>query len=208
VENRQVLKIMNKVFILLLFLFVSLIHPLCKASASGGWIIYHESKFTGKIIDAETKEAIEGAVVVAVYHLRKYGIGAGIMSDSLAVDAKEVLTNSKGEFHIPSHTFCSLWPFAKGETTEFIIYKPGYTAFPSFDYPKYLPDSKLLGLDLKEKADLFKKGVIVELAKLVNQEERLSNIPSRPINMRSSKLPLLFKAINDERKKFHLGEVK
>ena len=36
-------------------------------SCFAGWLIYHKPAFRGRIIDAETKKPIEGAVVVAKY---------------------------------------------------------------------------------------------------------------------------------------------
>jgi len=168
------------------------------AFASCGWIIYHESAFKGKVIDAETKEPIEGAVVVAVYHIRKYGIGAGIMSDSTVVGVKEDLTNKKGEFFIPSHTFCSLWPFAIGETTEFVIYKHEYTSFPSFDYPRYFPDSPLLKVDILTLSEIFKKGVTVELMKLRTWEERYKANMISISDIPKTKWPILAQMIEKE----------
>ena len=38
------------------------------------WPIYHKPEFKGKVIDAETKEPIEGAVVVVVYNKITYAI--------------------------------------------------------------------------------------------------------------------------------------
>ena len=38
------------------------------------WMGYHKPEFHGKVIDAETKEPIEGAVVVAVYEKKSIGI--------------------------------------------------------------------------------------------------------------------------------------
>jgi hypothetical protein len=37
------------------------------APCPASWLIYHKSEFKGKVTDAETKQPIEGAVVVAKY---------------------------------------------------------------------------------------------------------------------------------------------
>lgn len=174
------------------------------ASAGSGWIIYHESAFKGKVIDTETKEPIEGAVVVAIYRIREYSF---VESNTMAKDVKEVLTNKNGEFYIPSHTFLSFYPIAKGEAPAFIIYKPGYSTFGGLYYYNYFPDSPLRE-DIYTLAEFFKKGVTVELMRLKTKEERLDNIPSSPTDMRSKKLPLLYRAINKENKRFGLGEIK
>ena len=149
------------------------------------------------------------------------------MSDSLAVDAKEVLTNGKGEFHIPSHTFFSLWPFASGESTEFIIYKSGYGNFPDLQivpsgltpgdeqtfFSREIGSEGELEMWAKEKDGLHLRRSkvsfgIVELPKLKIKEERLKAIPSTPTDIRAKELPLLYKMMNEENKRFGLGEVR
>ena len=50
-------------------------------SQSYAWLIYHKPEFRGKVMDAETKEPIEGAVVVVAYSRRS----AGIAGDDVSV---------------------------------------------------------------------------------------------------------------------------
>ena len=71
--------------------------------SNAGWLIYHKPEFKGKVIDAETKEPIEGAVVVVVYnkHSLLSGPGGGYSS---VIKVKEALTDQNGEFHFPSYT--------------------------------------------------------------------------------------------------------
>ena len=40
---------------------------------ASGWLIYHDSPYKGKVVDAETNQPIEGAAVVAVWYLERYG---------------------------------------------------------------------------------------------------------------------------------------
>ena len=49
---------------------------------------------------------------------------------------------------------------------------------------------------------------VVELPKVQTKKERLRAMPGGPGGLRSKQLPLLYKAINEERKRFGLGEVK
>ena len=95
---------------------------------SFAWLIFHKPEYKGKIVNAETQEPIEGAVVVAVYNTRSIiGGPAGLLYNTIHV--KEVLTDKKGEFLIPSYTTI-MGPNSKERRTEFIIYKPGYGRFP------------------------------------------------------------------------------
>src|SRR3990172_6905256 len=98
--------------ITLLFLLVNYEYTI----AGGPW--------KGKIIDIETKEPLEGAVVLAVWE-RVYRTPAG--ASSYFYEAKEVLTDKEGKFEIPSYTPINLVPiisYMRGPL--FTIFKPGY----------------------------------------------------------------------------------
>jgi len=110
---------------------------------------------------------------------------------------KEVLTDKKGEFNISPHIYFDPYPVAIGDTTTFIIYKPGHEAFRG-----------LSGISLPEEEMLFRKGLTVKLRRLETKEDRLKTIPGGPGNMGANELPLLYKAINEEGKRFGLGEVR
>lgn len=184
---------------------------------SFAWLIYHKPEFRGRVIDAETKEPIEGAVVVAVYN--KYTISP-IERYSSVIDAKETLTDKNGEFYFPSYSTL-IQPFSGEGLARFIIYKPGYGNFP---------DKQITPIGVSDDETFFSKGIgktgeleglvdrkiamikvtfgIVELPKLKTREERLRAIPSSPTDIRSKELPLLYRAINEEGRRFGLGEVK
>jgi hypothetical protein len=68
---------------------------------SAGWIVFHKPAYKGKLIDAETKEPIEGAVVVAIYQKSPFISGPAGGSSSI-VKVKESLSDKNGEFIIPS----------------------------------------------------------------------------------------------------------
>lgn len=92
------------------------------------WMVYHKPAFKGKVIDAETKEPIEGAVVVVIYE--KYPIISGPGGGSASImNIKEFLTDKNGEFYAPSYTTI-IQPFSIEAYASFIIFKPGYGSFP------------------------------------------------------------------------------
>ncbi|MEK7846623.1 MAG: hypothetical protein AAB257_06635, partial [Nitrospinota bacterium] len=116
-------------FLLALIIGCIFINGVTKSYA-GGWLIYSKPEFKGKVIDAETKEPIEGAVVVAVYS--KQAIRIEPESVGITIDVKESLTDKDGDFRIPSY-ITIIDPFAWSKPVTFIIFKPGYGSFPN-DY--------------------------------------------------------------------------
>ncbi len=144
--------------------------------ASSGWIIYYESTFKGKVIDVETLEPIEGAVVAAIYDVTVLG---PLDSGSDTADVQETLTDSNGEYHISSNIFFYPWPFTLGgEETTFIIYKPGYGTYPGYNtfliYPvkETLRDlaSRVLGISNKDM-----EGIVFEKVMTDKEERNLYN---------------------------------
>lgn len=160
---------------------------LCSVTPSHAlwWMVYHKPEFKGKVIDAETKEPIDGAVVVVTYskHIFRFMPESG----SFIFDVREALTDKEGDFYIPSYTTV-IDPLAWEEWARFIIFKPGYGSFPNYHVspPK-------LGVNPEE---FFSKGRIgeegeivwlsqkikvtfgvVELPKLKTREERIKALP-------------------------------
>jgi len=90
----------------------------CEAS----WLIFHKPEFRGKIVDIETHEPIEGAVVVAIYRKEEMSIADSVDID---IDAREALTDRNGDFVIPSYT-TFINPLSWSIPVQFIIFKPGY----------------------------------------------------------------------------------
>lgn len=98
---------------------------------SYAWIIYHKPALKGRVIDAETKEPIEGAVVVAAYNEGIFGFAEGI---TRFLDIQETVTKSNGEFYIPSYTTLTLNPLSISSDVEInIIFKPGYGSYPQYN---------------------------------------------------------------------------
>jgi len=119
--------------------------------------------FHGQVIDAEAQEPITGAAVLALYYKSTPGVGGSV---SLAVDAQETLTDSKGEFHIPSGM--RWFSFYRGFTEErIIIFKPGYGAFPSHRESKEVRETK------------GTRSIVYYLPKLKTSEERKQNVRMR-----------------------------
>jgi len=215
---------LKKVLIIfLIFFIVPLLVNLFSFKKFSGFLLFHKPAFRGKVIDAETKEPIESAVVVAVYQKYFYGIGTGGYSS--VVNVKETLTDENGKFFFSSYSTIIL-PFSKEYYATFIIYKPGYGRLPHNRIHSLSRVSRETGEKYFFAENFGKKGKvrvfeyrkrnslrevtfgIVERMPLKTRKERLRAIPGGPTDIRSKELPLLFKAMNEENRRFGLGEVK
>ncbi len=191
---------MRKLIALMAALFV-----LLSSASAFGWLIYHKPAFRGRIIDAETKAPIEGAVVVVLYW-KVYIMGGPGGPRSTILDAKETLTDSNGEFHFPS--FIAFTPFSHEDCARFIIYKPGYM---SSEGPAYLRGYPLVELffatDVIGKEGEIRygqekwKGILgmTELDRVKTFTERRRTVPSRPFEF-SKELPIFFEVVAKEHK--------
>lgn len=198
--------IVSFIIALTIFTFVTPSHALW-------WMAYHKPAFKGKVIDAETKEPIEGAVVVAVYTKTSMGIAE---SYSVTINVREALTDKNGEFYIPSYATI-IQPLSWEDKATFIIFKPGYGSFPG--YPQTPSGLKPIDHEIFFSKDTFgKEGElelwvkgekkpelkkfeltfgIVELPKLKTREERLKAEPGHITDARD-KTPILNKLIDEE----------
>ncbi len=83
-------------------------------------LVYYEGDYHGKVIDAETLQPIEGAVVLGVWSKGYHGAG-GIAHEYY--DARETVTDKNGEF-----TIKGMGPRAVThlEKMDIVIFKVGY----------------------------------------------------------------------------------
>jgi len=205
----------------------TLIIAILVATSEAGWLIYHKPEFRGRVIDAETKEPIEGAVVVVVYYKQSLisGPGGGY---STVIKVKETLSDKKGEFYFSSYTTL-IQPNSVEDDARFIIYKPGYGNFPgqrksppigmpSGDIETFFSKEtgsrgnvEILVIKDRNKSEWKLVNItfgIVELPKRTTREERLQAITFPSGDVGSKELPLLYKVINEENKRYGLGVVK
>lgn len=98
----------------------------------GGWLIYHDGPYTGKVVDEETNQPIEGSAIVALWYIQRYGGAGGPVAKLL--EAKEAVTNKNGEFTIPSMIGFHWWPFSTLDEPNVIVFKPGYRTYKDYNY--------------------------------------------------------------------------
>lgn len=181
---------MAKIIVLSIFIF-SLVSLSVPAKAAGPW--------KGRIIDIETKEPIESAVVLSVWE-RVYRTPAG--PNSYFYEAKEVLTDKEGRFEISSYTPINLFPlisYIRGP--KFTFFKPEYLSLSSVDFGDFfLQGTKEAPVERKDiggKTIRFAPGVL-ELPRLKTREERKLNLYSLPPSIPDDKMPKLIQLMNEE----------
>lgn len=159
----------------------------------------NDRTFNGKVIDFETKEPIEGAVVVAIWYEARATIAG---RDTRLKDVKEALTDKNGEWSIvgpegrnydllPGLSFLTGIYFTK--EPEFIIFKPGYCSWPKGFSINACKGMK--SIDVGESMD----GKTVKLPKLTNKEDRIMSKPAPEGEKEDwKKQKLLIKLIREE----------
>jgi len=138
--------------------------------------------YHGRVIDAETKQPIIDAAVLAIWQQRAPAPHPIITYH----DALETLTDLNGNFTIPGMVGVPTDPNAVIDEPRFTIFKPGYEAVGG---RRLKPVPLAVQEDLKVKDNVYEQNgiIVVELKRLTTREERLSNL--RTLSSFSSCLP-------------------
>lgn len=159
--------------------------------------------YRGLVRDFETREPIEGAVVVVVWY-QQYYTPAGRSAEFY--DAVEVLTDKDGKFYVPWY-FKFYYPpiISYLDDPQFTIFKPEYGVYPGYQispvsqtsYNAFFFKKKLGSLDKRMPGDFMG---FVELRKLRTREERLRSLDRLPpgINVPYNKMRTLIELMNKE----------
>lgn len=169
--------------------------------AVAGCGFYRAPAFKGTLLDADTKQPIEGAVVVAQYEKETMNIFGGGSGNSI-INVRETLTDKDGRFRIPSYT-TFVDPLSWQSYIVIIIFKPGYVNL-GYDLSKYFSvkeqkqDEYPWSKELKVK---FPGNGVVELPRVKTREDRLKVLqdvdipgPGVPAKM----MPILIRVYNEE----------
>lgn len=156
--------------------------------------VYGAGPWKGRIVDIETKEPIEGAVVVAVWY-RVWRTPAGGVSEYYEI--QEILTDKEGDFEMPSYIPINLLPilsYIKGP--EFIIFKPGYRSLSGRHLEENIIDNPS---EFDREGIMYKLSPgLIELPKLKTREERLKASMIGLTDYTAKELPLLYNALKEE----------
>ena len=168
-----------------------------------------EITFRGRVIDYDTREPIEGAVVVASWLEARPTISG---ESTRLKDVKEIVTDKNGEWSISGeegqpHTENTYYDFFTGtyhtRPPSFIIFKPGYCSWPAgFGIDSCKGKLKPSG------NDKLANGETVELQRLTGGEDRLKVLPEAIGDNRATfrKQKQFMRLINEERINMGLSE--
>jgi hypothetical protein len=154
---------------------------------SGCSITHSYGPYQGKVVDAETKEPIEGAAVLVVFYTQEPGPAGSI---SRYADAVETVTDKNGEFMIPAHRATVFRPLQGWDKYGyFTIFKPGYGCYPDSEgvKPMFVPNGTIPSA----------KHVTIELPKLKTREARMK-MPSVNFDIPYEKQSKFIELINKE----------
>jgi len=174
------------------------------------WSSAFAATFKGKVVDADIREPIEGAAVVAVWHEAT----ATVSGESTRIkNVEECLTDKNGEWSIEGPTgkwggtVTAIYTFLTGSyytrPPQFIVFKPGYCSWPAgFGIDSCKGKLKPSGND--KLAD----GETVELSTLINREDRMKGLPEAIGDNKATlrKQKQFMRLINEERRNIGLSE--
>lgn len=144
---------------------------------SGCALYHHYGPYYGKLIDDETKQPLEGAVVLSVYNTWLWASPGGEVAYFL--DAQEVVSDKNGEFKIPSLNAFAFRPLST------FNHEPYFTIFK----PRYSCDTRRIPEDQYE---------IVGMKKLQDKEARVRNTGCFPTIVPDNKMRKLIEVNNIE----------
>ncbi len=147
--------------------------------------VKYDADYRGRVIDAETREPLEGVVVLGVWYSQGWSPGGGV---STYYDARETVTGKNGEFTIPGK---GLRILSNLDTIQVLIFKKGYEHVGMGPWVSFKEDSSL-----RKKVEWEGDMVIVPIRKM-SLEERKKRIIGKE-NIPGNKQKKLIREINRE----------
>jgi hypothetical protein len=149
--------------------------------------------YQGKVVDIDTKEPVEGAVVFVSWRQSHFFGG------STFIDAQETLTDKNGEFHLPGIWAFNPWKRLVSDAL-MIIYKSGYQPIITGAWKKWKEFDPLSGPPTRKYVLKVEDGKPVMILKKLTIEERKRASASDPstTDIPGEKKKLLLQEINKD----------
>jgi hypothetical protein len=148
---------------------------------------HYEGPYKGRVLDAETKQPLEGVVVLGVWYSESPTF-AGVVGKYY--DAKETVTDKEGEFEISGQGIKMLSNLSRMHV---LIFKAGYEHIGTGPWESFKLDPMF-----KSKIAWEGEKVIVSLRKLTAEERTKQRSPSYPSNAPSEKMAQTLREINKD----------
>ena len=164
--------------------------------------VHSDGPYKGKVVELETGEPIEGAVVAAKWAILTFAHTERICA------VTETVTGKNGKFELPKVS-CTSHPFAELNKPRVVVFKPGYLAYPPLGYnpeerKEYMPD--FTGDEFRN----INQQYIIKLGRPKTRQEKESTLHRAETlfieNEFLKKLPNLLRETNRESKSLGLGE--
>lgn len=139
---------------------------LCLPLLAGRFVfLYVDGAYQGRVLDMESNQPIEGAVIMGLW--RRVSIGAHPVETYH--DVQETLSDSEGNFTLPG-TWGASFPLITGiKEPEFVIFRPNYAAFRGAWSARFSPGGPVQ-LSQQDGRTVFR------VRRLTVREERVENM--------------------------------
>jgi hypothetical protein len=139
---------------------------LCLSLGVGRFVFFYvDGAYQGRVLDMESNQPIEGAVIMGVW--TRVSIGAHPVETYH--DVQETLSDREGNFIIPGTWGASIPLISGVREPEFVIFKPNYAAFRGSWNAKFSPGGPVQ-LSQQDGRSVF------QLRRLTVREERVANM--------------------------------
>jgi hypothetical protein len=159
------------------------------------YAIRYDGTYRGKVVDADTREPIEGVVVLGTWSELHPNPGGGYHT---YYDARETVTDKDGGFSIKGQ---GLRIMSNLEPMGILIFKAGYS------YEQESWDSLKTGLYSKERIKWEDDKPIFPLKKLTMEDRKRQSVPDPITGAPKSKIKLMVNEINKDRVTQGLGTI-
>ena len=155
------------------------------------YAVRYDGSYRGKVVEQETREPIEGVVVLGQWSIYHFSPGGG---STTFFDAREAVTDMNGEFIIPGQglrIMTSVGPMGV------LVYKAGYTYYQTGSWDT-IKTGLYSGKEVKWEGDM----PVFPLRKLTEDERKKYSMPMITSDA-IDKAKLMTREINAER--LHIG---
>jgi hypothetical protein len=154
------------------------------------YAIRYDGTYSGKVVDADTREPIDGAVVLGTWYTIQRSVGGGV---SYYYDARETVTDKTGEFSIPGQ---GLRIMSNLEPMSVLIFKAGYNYEQAGTW-----NTLKMGLYSKDRIKWEGDKPIFQLKKLsIEERKRRGGPPSPPTEASFERVEFMLREIDKDRK--------